>query len=123
MAEELNFTYTSDEFKRRVMQYHKQMEETRNVFPDLAGLLNFLDIGDEEYEFMKDDDRYKKTIRWARRRRESFLNREAIVSKNTTGIKMLLAQPENGGYTEKPVDKTPRKLEVVLRGANGEEEE
>ena len=29
---------------------------------------------------------------------------------------MLLAQPENGGYVEKPVDKTPRKLEVTLRG-------
>ena len=29
---------------------------------------------------------------------------------------MLLAQPENGGYVEKPVDRTPRKLEVTLRG-------
>lgn len=92
------------------------------VFPDLAGLLNFLDIDDEEYEALTKDPAYEGVWRYARRRRESYLNRAAINSKNTTGIKILLQQPENGGYVEKPVDKTPRTFTVVLRGMEDEDD-
>lgn len=111
----LDYTYTPEEFFAKVKGYHKTVENS-GEFPDLAGLKNFLDIEDEEYDRMTQDPDYYKAIRWARRRRESFLNRLATTSKNSNGIKMLLAQPENGGYVEKPVDKTPRKVEVVLRG-------
>ena len=109
------FKYSPDEFDKYVRAYHKMVED-KGDFPDLAGMKNALDIEDGEYEAMADDPAYHKTILWSRRRRESFLNRLAITARNTNGIKMLLAQPENGGYVEKPVDKTPRKLEVVLRG-------
>lgn len=109
------YKYTPDEFMNYVKTYHVKVED-RGEFPDLAGLKNALDIEDEEYDAMAADPAYHKTILWARRRRESFLNRLATTAKNTNGIKMLLAQPENGGYVEKPVDKTPRKVEVVLRG-------
>lgn len=109
------FTYTPEEFFARVKSYHKTVENS-GEFPDLAGLKNFLDIEDEEYEQMVFDPAYYKAIRWARRRRESYLNRLATTSKNSNGIKMLLAQPENGGYVEKPVDKTPRQVVVTLRG-------
>ena len=111
----IEFKYTTDEFDKYVRAYHKMVED-KGDFPDLAGLKNALDIEDGEYEAMTGDPGYHKTILWSRRRRESFLNRLAITARNTNGIKMLLAQPENGGYVEKPVDKTPRKLEVVLRG-------
>ena len=109
------YKYTPEEFDIYVRAYHKAVED-KGDFPDLAGMKNALDIEDGEYEAMADDPAYHKTILWSRRRRESFLNRLAITARNTNGIKMLLAQPENGGYVEKPVDKTPRKLEVVLRG-------
>lgn len=109
------FKYTPEEFDIYVRAYHKAVED-KGDFPDLAGLKNALDIEDGEYDAMTEDPAYHKTILWSRRRRESFLNRLAITARNTNGIKMLLAQPENGGYVEKPVDKTPRKLEVVLRG-------
>ena len=109
------YKYSPEEFDIYVRAYHKAVED-KGDFPDLAGMKNALDIEDGEYEAMADDPAYHKTILWSRRRRESFLNRLAITARNTNGIKMLLAQPENGGYVEKPVDKTPRKLEVVLRG-------
>ena len=114
--EEREFTYSPDEFWLKVQQYHKFCEAQKGEFPDLAGLKNFLDVDDDEYNAYTADDDYKKYCRWAMRRRESWLNREALKGKNAIGIKMLLAQPENGGYVEKPVDKTPRKMEVVLRG-------
>ena len=109
------FKYSPDDFDKYVRAYHKMVED-KGDFPDLAGLKNALDIEDGEYDAMTEDPAYHKTILWSRRRRESFLNRLAITARNTNGIKMLLAQPETGGYVEKPVDKTPRKLEVVLRG-------
>ena len=109
------FTYTPDELKAKVIKYHDAVEG-RGDFPDLAGLKNYLDIEDEEYDEMVLTPEYWRWLRYAKRRRESFLNRMATTSKNATGIKMLLAQPENGGYVEKPVDKTPRKIEVTLRG-------
>lgn len=109
------YTYTPEEFNTLVRSYHKEVEN-RGDFPDLAGLKNALDLEDEEYDRMADDPDYHKTMLWSRRRRESFLNRLATTAKNTNGIKMLLAQPENGGYVEKPIDKTPRQLVVTLRG-------
>lgn len=115
MATEYEFTYTPDELKSMVLKYHDAVEK-RGDFPDLAGLKNYLDIEDEEYDEMVLRPEYWRWLRYAKRRRESFLNRMATTSKNATGIKMLLAQPENGGYVEKPVDKTPRRIEVTLRG-------
>ena len=115
MATEYEFTYTPDELKSMVLKYHDAVEK-RGDFPDLAGLKNYLDIEDEEYDEMVMKPEYWRWLRYAKRRRESFLNRMATTSKNATGIKMLLAQPENGGYVEKPVDKTPRRIEVTLRG-------
>ena len=113
---DIEFKYTPEEFDKKVKAYHYSLEVEHAEFPDLAGLKNALDIEDEEYEAMNVHPDYHATCLWAMRRRESFLNRAALKVKNTTGIKMLLAQPENGGYVEKPVDKTPRQIEVTLRG-------
>ena len=118
----MKYKYTPEQCLLQVKKYHVQTETQQMVFPDLAGLLNFLDIDDEEYEALTKDPSYEGVWRYARRRRESYLNRAAINSKNTTGIKILLQQPENGGYVEKPVDKTPRTFTVVLRGMEDEDD-
>ena len=110
------FKYTPEEFARLVKGYHQKTEIQLGEFPDLAGLKNILELEDDEYEAMNADPAYHAICLWAMRRRESYLNRAALKVKNTTGIKMLLQQPENGGYVEKPVDKTPRQIEVTLRG-------
>lgn len=110
------FKYTPEEFAKLVKAYHQKTEIQLGEFPDLAGLKNILELEDEEYDAMNADSAYHGICLWAMRRRESYLNRAALKVKNTTGIKMLLQQPENGGYVEKPVDKTPRQVEVTLRG-------
>ena len=110
-----DFKYTPEKFDELVRRYHKSTE-TAKQFPDLAGLKNALDIEDDEYEAICRAPEYHRTVLWAMRRRESFLMRAALTAKNTTGIKMLLAQPENGGYVEKPVGKEARKIEVWLGG-------
>ena len=112
----IEFKYSPEEFEKKVKAYHVDVETKQLAFPDLAGLKNKLAIEDDEYNAMFDDPAYHDTCLWAQRRRESFLNRAALTAKNTAGIKMLLAQPENGGYVEKPIDKTPRQIEVTLRG-------
>ena len=114
------FRYTPEEFDKLVKAYHNNVEVKQNEFPDLAGLKNILTLENEEYDAMAADPRYHATCLWAMRRRESFLNRAALKVKNTTGIKMLFAQPENGGYVDKPIDKTPRQIEVTLRGMSNE---
>lgn len=115
------YTYTPEKFFELVKAYHAKTETSQLTFPDLAGLKNALGIEDEEYDAMCEDPAYHKSILWAQRRRESYLLRAATTAKNTTGIKMLLSQPENGGYVEKPVDKTPRQIFVVLRGMDDDD--
>ena len=113
----MDFTYTPEECDKKVKYYFKDCEETRKVFPDEAGMLNYLDIDDEEYEEMKVHDDYKKIFRWAMRRRRSWLER-AMVSDNkkANGSMNALKQPQNGGYSDRPIENKERKLIVKLEG-------
>ena len=120
----IEYKYTPEEFDQKVKAYHVKMETSVEDFPDEDGLLNFLDIDDEEYETMKEKDSpYFKTYRWARRRRSSWLQRMAPKAKNTNGIKVLMSQPQNGGIVDKPVDKTPRQMTVILRGLDSNDDD
>lgn len=113
----MEFTYTVEELKAKILYYFRDCEETRLVFPDEAGMLNFLDIEDDEYEAMKTEPGYDKLLRWARRRRTSWLER-ALVSggKNSSGVVTALKQEKNGGYSDKPQETKERKLIVKIEG-------
>lgn len=114
----MKFTYTVEEAKKKILFYFRDCEETRLVFPDEAGMLNFLDISDEEYEEMKKTAGYDKLVLWARRRRTSWLERMMVTgAKGSAGCMNALKQEKNGGYSEKS-DNTPkeRKLIVKLEG-------
>ena len=63
--------YTPEQLDIKVKQYFKHCEENLFVFPDESGMLNFLDVEDDEYEEMKELEGYRKVLRWARRRRMS----------------------------------------------------
>lgn len=114
----MEFSIALDEFDRKVKRYFYDCEEKRNVFPDEGGMLNFLEIEDEEYEAMKTTEGFDKIIRWAKRRRTSWLEREMVRNKAAaTGCMNALKQEKNGGYTDRPQDKKQdRKLIVRLEG-------
>lgn len=110
--------YTPEEFEKRVRLYHRDCEETKNVFPDEAGLLNFLDIEDDEYNELRSDKRYARAILWAKRRRTSWLERQMVVNnKAAMGCMNALKQEKNGGYSDRGQQvNTERKLIVKLEG-------
>ena len=113
----MDFTYTVDELKQKILFYFRDCEEVRQVFPDEAGMLNYLDIEDDEYEAMKTEPGYDKLIRWARRRRTSWLERMMVTGgKNSAGCMNALKQEKNGGYAEKPQENKERKLIVKIEG-------
>ena len=109
------YSYDLDSLKQAIYNYHESTEENRE-FPDLAGLLIALNISDEEYNMMIEDDEFKPAFLYAKRRRESWLNRKAIDNKAANGCKMLLMQEENGGYSDRPVDNKKKEFVVKLEG-------
>jgi hypothetical protein len=116
----MKFTYTVDELKVKILTYFRDCEEVRQVFPDEAGMLNYLDIEDEEYEAMKTASGYDKLIRWAKRRRKSWLERQMVTgNKGSAGCMNALKQENNGGYSEKAVEPKERKLIVKIEGVTG----
>ena len=113
----MDFTYTVEELQKKILFYFRDCEEVRLVFPDEAGMLNYLDIEDDEYEAMKTEPGYDKLIRWARRRRTSWLERAMVTgAKGSQGCMNALKQEKNGGYGDKPVETKERKLIVKIEG-------
>ena len=110
------YTYDVESLEESIEAYHEK-NEGDGVFPDLAGLLIALNVSDEEYNMMIDDEDFKPAFLYAKRRRESWLNRRAIDNKAANGCKILLMQEENGGYTDRPVDNKEKKFVVKLEGA------
>lgn len=108
------YTFDPDTLMKAIRCYHDE-QEGKGIFADLAGLLNYCMLTDEEYAMMKDDPDFKMPLLVAKRRRESWLNRKAVDSKASNGCKMLLAQEENGGYSDKPEVKE-KKFIVKLEG-------
>lgn len=111
----MKFTYTVEEAKQKIYFYFRDCEEVRLVFPDEAGMLNYLDISDEEYEEMKNTPGYDKLVRWARRRRTSWLERAMVTgNKGSSGCMNALKQEKNGGYSEKS-DNTPKERKIIVK--------
>ena len=111
----MTYTYTPEELDKKVKSYFFEVEERKNSFPDEAGMLNYLDITDEEYEALKADEKYERTFRFALRRRKSWLERQMVAdNKKATGCMNALKQPQNGGYTDKPSENKDRKIIVKL---------
>ena len=109
------YSYDVEALKQAIYDYHEKTEANRE-FPDLAGLLIYLNVTDEEYDLMINDDDFKPAFLYAKRRRESWLNRKAIDNKAANGCKMLLMQEENGGYSDRPVENKEKKFIVKLEG-------
>ena len=113
----MSFKYTPEELETKVKYYHHDVEDIRNSFPDEAGLLNYLDVDDDEYRRMWEDKEREPVLRWAKRRRQSWLERQMVAdNKKATGCLNALKQPQNGGYQDRPQETKDRKIVVKLEG-------
>ena len=107
--------------RTKIDEYFVQCAEERQ-FADYAGLRLFLKLtkkdvddlcspeinGDKAYE-------YQDVFAWARDRRESLLVRQLVTQpKLAQGIRLALAMPENGGYSDKAVDNQDRKVHIKV---------
>ena len=104
----------------RFDDYHGEpvivFEEFHSQVP-ISAMLNFLDIEDDEYDDLKGREGYNRVIRWAKRRRTSWLERQMVVNnKAAMGCMNALKQPRNGGYSDKNKEKGDRKLIIDFRG-------
>ena len=107
--------------RTKIDEYFVQCAEERQ-FADYAGMRLFLKLtkkdiddlcspeinGDKAYE-------YQDVFAWARDRRESLLVRQLVTQpKLAQGIRLALAMPENGGYSDKAVENQDRKVHIKV---------
>ena len=107
--------------RTKIDEYFIKCEEERQ-FADYAGMRLFLKLtkkdvedlcspeinGDKAYE-------YQDVFAWARDRRESLLVRQLVTQpKLAQGIRLALAMPENGGYSDKAMENQDRKVHIKV---------
>lgn len=108
---------TADELREAVNQYFRK-HIANNDFPDYAGMKLFIGIKTEAEvrEYCKDPE-FADVFNEAALRRESFLVRRMTKdNKLAQGCLNALKQKNNGGYTDRYVDNSERKLTIDLRG-------
>lgn len=108
---------TADELRAKVSEYF-EINVRRNEFPDYAGMKIYIGLKSESTikEYCKDAD-FADVFEEAKLRRESFLVRRMTRdNKLAQGCLNALKQESNGGYTDRPVENTERKLVIELKG-------
>ena len=111
-----------EELKAKVDEYFNLCAEQRQ-FADFAGMRLFLGLKKKDIDDMCSDpefgDEYVDVFDYAEDRRECLLVRQLVTQpKLAQGIKLALAMPENGGYSEKNAEVSREKKFVVkLEGA------
>lgn len=109
--------------KKKIDEYFDACSDPNvREFPDFAGMRLFLRLrkkdvedlcspeinGDKAYE-------YQEIFDYARDRRESILVRQLVTQpKLAQGIRLALAMPENGGYSDKAAENQDRKVHIKV---------
>ncbi len=108
---------TADELRKAVELYFAKTEG-RGEFPDYAGMKIFLGIKSEStIKSYCQIPEYADVFDEAKLRRESYLVRLMTKdNKRAQGCLNALKQEVNGGYTDRPVENTERKLVIELKG-------
>ena len=108
---------TAADLRAAVDEYFAETEG-KGEFPDYAGMLIYLGIGDKTAKrYCADNEDYAEIFEETKLRRESFLVRRMTKdNKLAQGCLNALKQEANGGYTDKPVDNGERKLVIEMRG-------
>lgn len=111
-----------DELKKKMQEYFDSCEMEDDVFPDVAGMRIYLDLGHRSYKSYEDDPDYELVFDWAQDKRESWASRAIAKNpRNSAAYNIILKQPENGGWRDRVVEKGDTGLDVNLVGIGGEE--
>jgi hypothetical protein len=115
-------TYPDTKILRsRIDEYFVKCTEERQ-FADYAGMRLFLKLSKKDIDDMCSPEingdkayDYRDVFEWARDRRESLLVRQLVTQpKLAQGIRLALAMPENGGYSDKAVENQDRKVHIKV---------
>lgn len=115
-------TYPDTKILRsRIDEYFIQCSEERQ-FADYAGMRLFLKLTKKDIDDMCSPEingdkayDYQEVFEWARDRRESLLVRQLVTQpKLAQGIRLALAMPENGGYSDKAMENQDRKVHIKV---------
>ena len=113
--------------RQRIDEYFVESNE-KNEFPDFAGMRLFLKLSKKEVDDLCSPEingdkayEYKAVFEWARDRRESILVRRLVTEpKMAQGIRLALAMPENGGYSDKAAENQDRKVHIKVANEDKE---
>lgn len=112
--------YTAEEFAKAVQAYIDDSED-KGYFPDEAGLILWLKIGETTYREYGEREGFREVVARARLLRESWLTRKMTAEpKLAQGCLNNLKQPKNGGYIDKPQNDGPRELTINLVGVGSD---
>ena len=120
--------YTPAELAEKVDEFLTMCEENEKppLFPDLLLYLKISRTTYNRYMGRSSDspanwEEYAEPLERAQLVRESYLLKRMVSdNKLAQGCLNALKQPENGGYTDRPVDSGEMKLTINLLGVGGE---
>lgn len=102
--------------------YERLTAKIRNggVFPDEAGMRNYLGLTHELYKAYKDDRAFESVFDWAQDMRESWAARKMAADPKSAGAYLaILKQPGNGGWVDRKMDTGDKTLVVKAAGVGG----
>lgn len=112
---------TAEALEKKVNAYFDECSENGDVFPDEAGMFEYLDIRPNTKAKYCKDEAYKEVFEIAARRRESWLTRRMVSEPRlATGCLAALKQPKNGGYIDRPQVKMEAKTLVIKTDGVGD---
>lgn len=104
-------------FDDRCKAYFKFISEQKKCFPDLYGMISYLNMDEETYKKYEKLPGYDAVCQRCVMQRKSWLMRKIAGDKSaSTGIQFLLSLPENGAVVKGEGDSNLKEIELKLVG-------
>lgn len=117
---------TPEALEAKIDEYFDHCIEAGDIFPDDAGMLEYLGLRPRSIEaYIYEDeqkDGYREVLDRAKMRRESWLARRMVSEPRlATGCLAALKQPKNGGYIDRPQVQVEAKTLIIKTEGVGED--
>ena len=107
-------------FQKAIDSYFEECKADEDRLPDFRGMFVSMGILEEDVDAYLEAhpekaDKYRRALKFAQYRRESWLSRNMVSdNKKSYGCMNALKQEQNGGYTDRPVADKKQRIEIVL---------